>query len=248
MNAKHTRVLLPTPTIRASVALWVGGALLAWAAMVVHDLKNPTLAIDMASRVLLGPKVSEDDRRFYLEGIREETMHVQGIVRDLTDDVQVLNGRFSLRKADVDLSTLVTRLAELQRKTFQTHRIEVRVDGGCRVNGDANRIERVITNLVSNAVKYSPANTCVTLRVEKTGSHAVLTISDQGPGITEEDLKVLFQPFGRGRSADSLAEGTGLGLYVVNQIVEAHNGQIDVYNTPGQGATFEVRLPLTQVR
>jgi signal transduction histidine kinase len=97
---------------------------------------------------------------------------------------------------------------------------------------------------VSNAVKYSPPGTRVTLRVEKEDAEAVLTVRDQGPGIPPEDLKVLFQPFGRGRSANTLAEGTGMGLYVVKQIVEAHDGQIDVQSTPGHGATFEIKLPL----
>ena len=92
----------------------------------------------------------------------------------------------------------------------------MQTDEGCLIQGDARRIERVVMNLLSNAVKYSPRNTCVTVRVQKEDSQAVLTVSDQGPGIAEDDLGVLFQPFGRGRSADTLAEGTGVGLYVVS--------------------------------
>lgn len=116
------------------------------------------------------------------------------------------------------------------------------------IQADADRINRVLMNLVSNAVKYSPRETRVTLRVEKSDSQAVLTVSDQGPGIAPDDLKVLFQPFGRGRSADSLAEGTGMGLYVVKQIVEAHDGKIEVHSEPGHGATLEIRLPLVKMR
>ena len=217
---------------------------LQFVAMVVHDLKNPMLAIDMATRLLFGSKTTEEQRQSYLEGIREEVARVRGIIRDLTDDIQVVNGRFSIRKTDVDLSTLVRQFVERQSRAFADHEITLKTDEGCIIQGDAERIERVLTNLVSNAVKYSPPNTRVTLRVEKKNSLAVLTISDQGPGIAKEDLQVLFQPFGRGRSAHSLAEGTGMGLYVVKQIVEAHDGKIEVRSELGHGATFEIRLPL----
>jgi signal transduction histidine kinase len=217
---------------------------LQFVAMVVHDLKNPVLAIEMAARLLHGPDTTEAERRGCLAGITEETAHLRGIIRDLTDDVQVANGRFSINKAEVDLGALVKQFTEAQSRAFKAHEIVVKTDEGCMIQGDARRIERVVMNLLSNAVKYSPDNTRVTLRVQKEDSQAVLTVSDQGPGIAKDDLGVLFQPFGRGRSADALAEGTGMGLYVVKQIVEAHDGRIDVQSEPGHGATFRVRLPL----
>ena len=99
-------------------------------------------------------------------------------------------------------------------------------------------------NLVSNAVKYSAPGTRVTVRVEAKEQLAVLSVSDEGPGIGEEDLRVLFQPFGRGRSADAFAEGTGMGLHIVKQIVEAHGGRIEVQSEVGRGSTFRVSLPL----
>ena len=217
---------------------------LQFVAMVVHDLKNPVRAIEMAADVLGGPDPTEEERRFYVGGIKEETARLRGIIRDLTDDIQITNGRFSFRKTEVDLSTLVRRFVEVQSKALDTHKIDVKVDDGCIIRGDAERIERVLTNLVSNAVKYSPPNTRVALCVERQDSQAVLSVCDEGPGIAEEDLRVLFQPFGRGRSADTLAEGTGMGLYVVKQIVEAHDGRIGVQSEPGHGARFEIRLPL----
>lgn len=217
---------------------------LQFVAMVVHDLKNPLLAIDMASRLLVGREATEEQRRSYGEGIRAEVAQARGIIHDLTEDIQVANGRFAICKADVDLGTLVRQFVERQSRAFASHEIAVQTDDGCVIQGDASRIERVLMNLVSNAVKYSPPNTRVVLQVQKQGAWAVLTVSDQGPGIAPEDLRVLFQPFGRGRSAHSLAEGTGMGLYVVKQIIEAHDGKIGVRSEPGHGATFEIRLPL----
>jgi two-component system, OmpR family, sensor histidine kinase MtrB len=217
---------------------------LQFVAMVVHDLKNPVLAIEMAARMLHRSNLAEKDRQFCLAGIQEEVASLRRIIRDLTDDIQVVNGRFSIQKTQVDLGALARQFVAAQSKAFSTHEIAVKTDEGCFVQGDPNRIERVLMNLVSNAVKYSPPGTRVMLRVEKEDAQAVLTIHDQGPGIPPEDLKVLFQPFGRGRSAHTLAEGTGMGLYVVKQIVEAHDGRIDVQSKPGQGATFQIRLPI----
>jgi signal transduction histidine kinase len=120
----------------------------------------------------------------------------------------------------------------------------VEAPAGCNIEGDAERLERVVMNLFSNALKYSPPRTRVTVRVAPKSSHAELTVSDQGPGIAKEDLPVIFQPFGRGRSADTLAEGAGMGLYVVKQIVGAHGGRIEVQSKPGHGTTFLIELPL----
>ena len=216
---------------------------LRFVAMVAHDLKNPVLAIEMAVR-LVRDSAGEEQRGSYLDAMTDEAKRLRAIVRDLSDDVQVASGRFHVRKAEVNLCVLIRRLLQTQSIAFSNHQILLELSDACIVLGDAGRIERVVTNLVSNAVKYSPAGTRITVRVEPKESFALLSISDQGPGISREDAKVLFQPFGRGRSADALAEGTGLGLFVVKQIVEAHGGSIDVQSEVGKGATFRVRLPL----
>jgi signal transduction histidine kinase len=213
-------------------------------AMVVHDLKNPVMAVEMATRLLRACPHSGPQCRSYLDGIDAETRGLRTIIRDLMDDVQVASGRFSMQKMPVSLCELTRRLMEAETRAFADHKIVVDIREGCTVLGDARRIERVIMNLVSNAVKYSPSGSQVTVRVQKEEPFAVLSVSDRGPGISREDLEVIFLPFGRGQSAGGGAEGAGIGLYVVQRIVEAHDGRIEVDSEPGRGTEFRVMLPL----
>jgi len=221
---------------------------LRFVAMVVHDLKNPVLAIEMAARMLRQSWNDEQERDLCLDGITEEAKRLRSIIRDLTDDVQISSGQFTVNKARVDLCELVRRLIQAQAQAFADHQVVVESVEACTVLGDADRLERVVQNLVSNAVKYSPRDTQVVVRIERRDPFAVLAVCDEGPGISREDLKVIFQPFGRGRSADRLAEGTGMGLYAVKQIIEAHDGEITVQSAPGRGTTFQIKIPLATER
>ena len=217
---------------------------LQFVAMVVHDLKNPLLAVEMSGRMLRRFAEDGQQRNHYLDAIDAEVKCLRGIVRDLTDDIQVASGRFSVRKAPVELTALVRQLVQTQADAFSSHEIVLQTSGEGIVLGDAGRLERVVQNLISNAVKYSARGKRVTVRVETEEAFVVLSVSDEGPGIREEDLRVIFQPFGRGRSADTFAEGAGMGLYIVKRIVEAHDGRIEVQSEVGRGSTFRVSLPL----
>ena len=108
---------------------------------------------------------------------------------------------------------------------------------------DRARLDQVLTNLVSNALKYSPAGGDVMIGVATDRDHAVLTVRDHGIGIAEEMLDQVFTPFARREYHVPVMYGTGLGLYITRQIVEHHGGQISLASTPGQGTTVTVRLP-----
>ena len=112
------------------------------------------------------------------------------------------------------------------------------------VDGDALRIEQVVSNLISNAIKYSPSARKIEVCVRRERLDAVVEVRDYGIGISEDDQRRLFEPFHRASLAKETIPGAGLGLYVVRRLVDAHRGRIEVWSQPGQGARFSVHLPL----
>jgi signal transduction histidine kinase len=130
--------------------------------------------------------------------------------------------------------------------TTERHSIElIYPEDPILVEGDDLRLDQMLQNLLQNAIKYSPAGGPITVQLQRDDVSAVLSVSDQGIGIPQEVYSRLFQPYYRaGNSAGSVIGGMGLGLYVVKELVERHNGSIEVISAEGQGSTFIVRLPL----
>ncbi len=212
-------------------------------ASVFHDIKNPTVNIGATTRMILRKSPAPEQARPWLERVLAETNRIEDLIQDLTDTVQVETGRLTLQPAELDLSGLVREIFSEQAVLLSSHRLEFESGGDCMVLGDRRRLERVIHNLLSNAVKYSPEKTTITLRTECRGDRAAFRITDRGVGIPPEDQAGLFQPFGRLAHTRSMAHGTGLGLYIVKRIVEAHGGSIRLESTPGTGTTVEIELP-----
>jgi two-component system, OmpR family, phosphate regulon sensor histidine kinase PhoR len=123
----------------------------------------------------------------------------------------------------------------------------VQTVGTVTVSADPERIERVLTNLITNALKYSPSPKPVVVGVEQTNGEAVVSVADQGAGISPEELPRLFQRFTRGREGPkSDVAGLGLGLYIARLMVEAHGGRIRAESDLGKGSTFSFSLPLEE--
>lgn len=143
----------------------------------------------------------------------------------------------------VDLGLFVTDLLGRAREAMDVARIKVDTPEGLpQVSSDPARLERILMNLISNALKYSPAETAVLLRAEQTASEVTVSIVDRGVGIASEDLPHIFERFYRPR-AGRRAEGLGLGLYITKMLVEAHGGRIWVESELGRGSTFCFTLP-----
>lgn len=213
-------------------------------ASVSHELRTPLAQIRLfAETLLLGRVRSESERRRSLEIIDQEA----GRLGDLVDNVlDVTRGKRSLpalAPEPTDLGALIEEIAErfapLAAARGATIARELAPDVSARVDRNATR--RMINNLLDNAVKYGPAGQTVRLRLERAGSEARISVEDEGPGVAERDRSRIWERFVR---ADlSATPGAGIGLAVVREIAERHDGRAWVEDAPGGGARFVVSLP-----
>jgi signal transduction histidine kinase len=211
-----------------------------------HDLRSPLGVITGFSEMVLEngnlpPRSEEQIRHVYRAGMRMQTL-----ISDFLslDRILHLDSRAAYHK--LDLAVLVEAVFEDHRalaaeRHFSLHLPRTRV----RVRGDSPQIREAIANYITNAIKYTPAAGEITVRLSVTEQEAVFEVIDNGYGIPAEAQNDLFRPFFRVQSVETHAiDGTGLGLHLVKNIVERHNGRIVFESAYGQGSTFGFRLPL----
>jgi Osmosensitive K+ channel histidine kinase len=178
-----------------------------------------------------------------LVDIDEEARHMTAIVEDLLLLARSDSGAVQLERVPVDLSDIVVDGASAMAKPAADRGVGVDVDPGSAViNGDPARLRQLVMILVDNAIRHSPSGGRVSVRVGTSGPAAVLTVEDQGPGISGEDLPHLFERFYRASGAPG--GGTGLGLAIAAWVVDRHGGRITAENRSEGGARFRVTLPV----
>ena len=219
---------------------------LTFVAGVAHDLRNPLSALKMSmALVTSGRTVTEERLQKTLGMVRRQVSRLDRMVGDLLDSTRLEAGRFELSLEPRDARELASSVVELYQSGGDSHALVLQLpETPVMLRCDVTRVEQVLHNLVSNALKYSPDDSPVEVSVRLEGQEGVLSVTDQGIGISPEDLDHLFKPFGRTGQARKTAPGVGLGLSVARRIVEAHGGRIEVESHPGEGSTFRVRLPL----
>nr|WP_238540045.1 HAMP domain-containing sensor histidine kinase [Corallococcus macrosporus] len=213
---------------------------------VAHDLRTPLNALKLSAQMLLRAKTAPPPEkvRDSLVRISNQVDRLERMVGDLLDRTRIEAGNLELRLEECDLRGLVEEVVELHRPSSEHHRLECSVpDAPVPWRCDSTRLSQVLTNLVSNAIKYSPQGGVVALRLESTGREAVVSVTDQGVGIPPGELGTLFEPFQRSRAATKDIPGVGLGLSVSRRIARAHGGDIEVESVLGTGSTFRLRLP-----
>jgi PAS domain S-box-containing protein len=211
-----------------------------------HDLKNPLSVIVLQVRMLtrwLDGRASSDEQRA-LGVIAESTAFIEHLVRELLEMAYVESDEIVLHREPVELAGLLTSVLERAVSSSDRDRVRLEIVEPSTVTAEPPRIERVIVNLVQNAIKYSPPGSPIRVRLEAVGDRAVVSVIDAGPGVAPEERATVFDKYKRATSA-GIKEGLGLGLYISRKIIEAHGGEIGVGGAPGQGATFFIRLPHT---
>ncbi|ATB29404.1 HAMP domain-containing sensor histidine kinase [Melittangium boletus] len=222
-------------------------AQLAFLAGVAHDLRNPLSALKMSAALVTSGRVSEERMQKTMGLVRRQVSRLDRMVGDLLDATRIEAGHFELSLEERDVRELVVSVVELYSAGGTPRELRmVLPEQPLVMRCDATRVEQVLHNLVSNALKYSPESSAVEVRVRREGDEVCLSVVDQGIGISPEEMRGLFAPFLRTGRAREKAPGVGIGLSVARRIVEAHGGRIEVESQPGQGSTFQVRLPLAR--
>jgi signal transduction histidine kinase len=216
--------------------------------LVSHELRAPMASVVGSAQTLRQRwrELTPDQRDSFLALIGSETERLAALVSDVLDTSRIEAGTFSYRFDDVDLAALVRDCVAGISLAQDEVRVTADVHGELpRVRGDRDRLQQVLTNLIDNAVKFSPAGEEVTVRAFHEDSRVEIEVADRGPGIPPEQQRVIFEKFGRGHGAGSPGKpGTGLGLFIARSIAEAHGGSLEVQSTPAQGATFTLTLPI----
>ena len=217
-------------------------------AVLSHELRTPLNAIVGYSRLLRGHMLTGDKATRALETLERNATLLTQIVDDVLDVSRIVSGKIRLDVQPVDLALIVDNAVATIQPAADAKGVHVQTIIDPRVgpvSGDPGRLQQVVWNLVSNAVKFTPRNGRAQVRLERVNSQVEVVVSDTGIGIRSDFLPYVFERF---RQADAgttrKAGGLGLGLAIVRHIVEMHGGTVDAYSPgEGQGSTFRVRLP-----
>ena len=217
-------------------------------ALLGHELRNPLAAITGASDVLTRGTKDAESRQRFVSLIQRQTRHLRRIVDDLLDVSRMLTGKIVLDTRPLDLANCVRDCVEALRATPRAgdYQWVLRTDP-IWIQGDAIRIEQIINNLVVNAMNFSPLHAEIVIAVRALGPHALLEVSDAGPGVAPELRTVIFEPFKQGPPmVGRQSTGLGIGLSLVRQLVQLHGGEISVRSSGmGDGSTFVAQFALT---
>ncbi len=215
-------------------------------ASVSHELRTPLTSIAGYAELMLETEHDTTNRN-HLEIIERNAERLLRLVSDLLFAARLQTGQLDLEVTDVDLRELVEHAVESARMQADAREVALKVDlepTVLRVQGARDRLAQLLDNLVSNALKFTPAGGTVSVTLRRGEGSGILEVSDTGIGIPSDELTNLFQRFYRSRNAlDRQIQGTGLGLYLSKAIVDAHHGRIEARSTEGEGTTFVVEIP-----
>ncbi len=218
-----------------------------WVAEVVHEIRTPLTAILSYADLLQRPDITDAMRAQFVTIIQQETQRVNALATQFLDLARLESGRIRMAQHRLCIGEIMNAAANTIRPTVANNRqnlcVEFPADLPCTV-GDDQRIHQVLLNLLSNAAKYSDPGDTITLAAKVTDLEVLISVTDTGPGIPEDQLPKLFHKFSRLPGKERQVTGTGLGLVIARQIVEAHNGKIWAESEVGKGTTFYFSLPL----
>jgi signal transduction histidine kinase len=220
-------------------------------ANVSHELKTPLALIRLFAETLeLGRVPTEDKARQYYRVINKESQRLTQLINNILDFSRIEAGRKEYRFAPTNVGRIVNEVLEAYRFQIEQQGFELKVEVEPdlpEVEADSEALGQALLNLVNNAIKYSRETRSITLAVRRAGDRLAISVTDKGIGVPKAEQRKIFEKFYRGEaSLVHETKGSGLGLSLVEHIMEAHGGSVEIDSTPGKGSTFTLLLPLTQ--
>ena len=212
----------------------------------VHELRTPLASLSTATYLLLRPEMSREQRDQIVDNIHNETLRLNSLASSFLDLARLESGRVQFRKTRFSAADLIYECRDVMMSKAQETTVQIRVDipeDMPLMEADRDKIKQVLLNLLSNAIKYNRPNGSVLISGAFDPSDLSITIQDTGVGIPDESLPHLFEKFYRVREHEGKAGGTGLGLSISKQIIQGHNGRIEVKSKMGVGTSFTLYIP-----
>jgi PAS domain S-box-containing protein len=211
-----------------------------------HELKTPVTSLKAYTQVLRSRFKDAGDETSYsiAKKIDQQVTRIIQMITSLLDVTTLQTGKLNLNKTEFDFNELVTDVAEQFQQTARSHKINITLADIKTISADKERISQVLTNFISNAIKYSPSADEINITSEVNDTELTLFVEDKGIGVLPEERVKIFERFYRVDHSQNTFQGLGLGLYICSQIIVLHNGKIGVKGDAGQGSTFWFSLPL----
>jgi signal transduction histidine kinase len=216
-------------------------------AEIVHEVRTPLNALVAAAHLLRRPELNPEQQQQLSETISNEVNRLNDMATDFLEFSRLESGRVQLQRESIDLAGLIRECSEVIRPQALSSNLELnmKLDANLPViQGDRNRLKRLLLNLLTNAIKYNQPEGTITVQASKSSDCIHMQIKDDGIGIPEDLLPNIFERFYRAPRYEGRVGGTGLGLAIAKRITQSHAGEIWVESKVGQGSVFHVKLPI----
>lgn len=209
-----------------------------------HELKTPLSSIKGYAQLVQRIVKDEGPARLYVQKALLQVEKLNKLISDLLDISRIEHGKLKINCVPFDFEKMISGALEMAKETFSDYQFERTGSASVIINGDEIRLEQVLVNLISNAVKYSPDNKNIEVITENRGDRLYVGVRDHGIGISEAEQKKLFRKFYRVEKSATQFQGLGIGLYICSEILVQHNAEFGVTSEPGKGSTFYFTIPI----
>lgn len=209
-----------------------------------HELKTPLTSLKGYIQLMEYQNNLPESSKIFVTKATSSINKLQHLIDQLLDASKIQAGKLKFNKQELDLTKLVEQCIETSQYMYPAFKIKKDLEKNITVYGNDERLEQVVMNLISNAVKYSPNNKEIVIKASRNGTKAMVSVKDFGIGMSITDQKSIFQRFYRVNGHDGTMPGLGMGLYISSEIIREHDGEIKVKSKLNQGSVFSFNLPL----